>query len=614
MNELSIIDDFHAGHCINAYDVYGAHLSFRQESGVTFTVYAPNALSVQVIGDFNQWDGQQHYMERLNDRGDWQLFIPQIKEWSLYKYRIETADQTFLDKADPFAFYSELRPNTSSIVANIEGYEWNDQEWMENRTKNFDRPLSIYEVHLGSWRLDNGEWLKQDDFVEQLIPYVKDNGFTHVELMPLSEHPFDGSWGYQVTGYFSPTSRYGSPMDVMYLVDQFHQAGIGVLMDVVPAHFVKDAHGLANFDGRPVYEYPNLNDAQNEWGTLNFNLWNEEVRSFLMSSFGYWLEVFHIDGLRFDAAANMLHWEANKNRGENQGALAFIRRANYHLAKNFPQCMLIAEDSSDFAGVTKPTFELGLGYDYKWDLGWMNDTLKYFKHDPIHRKYYHHQLTFSMAYFYSERFLLPLSHDEVVHMKGSLINKFWGNYEQRFAQLRILLGYMFAHPGKKLNFMGNEFAHYGEWQEFKQLDWELLNFPLHDSFLRYFKDLNQIYKMHPAMHKYDYLPQGFYWIDPDNADQSIYSFVRESDEEIIVAVLNMTPVHYQDYNVGVPYPGTYIELLNSQKDIYSGNNDCNYEPLLAYEGRRNNQPYHLNIKIAGFSCIYFHLDKNVTEE
>ena len=605
-----ILDQFHAGHCIDIHKVFGAHFGFENTEGVRFIVYAPHAKSVQVIGDFNNWDGHQHYMRRLNDRGVWELFIPGLPEWTLYKYRIETPEGHHIDKSDPVGFYHELRPKTSSIVVSLNNYQWDDQDWMDRRTKNFDQTVSIYEIHLGSWRRnDKDEWQDLDDWLDELVPYIKDNGFTHVEIMPLTEHPFDGSWGYQATGYFSPTSRYGTPDELKRLVDTLHQHDIGVILDVVPAHFVKDAHGLAQFDGRPLYEYERHSDANNEWGTLNFDLWKEEVRSFLMSSFSYWLETYHFDGLRFDAVAHMLHWDGNKNRGENAGALAFIRRTNYYLSKRYPTVMLIAEDSSDFQGVTKPTFEMGLGFDYKWDLGWMNDTLKYYSHDPIYRKYSHHQITFSMFYFPTERFLLPFSHDEVVHMKGSLINKLWGNYEQRFSQLRNLMGYMFAHPGKKLNFMGNEIADFKEWNEESKIDFDILKYPMHSAFLRYFRDLNLIYRYYSCLSKYDYEDKGFYWIDADNSDQSIYSFVREDEEHLIVTVLNMTPESYEDYQIGVPHKGEYIELINSEKDIYNGCNMCNFEPIEATAGYAHHQPYHLNIRIAPFAAIYLLLEK-----
>ena len=606
-----IVKQFHQGHTIDAHHVFGAHLTNENGiDGVRFTLWAPHAKNVQVVGPFNNWNGQYAYLHHINDQGVWSLFVPYLNEWTLYKYRIESENGQWNQKADPFAFFSEIRPKSSSVVVDLDNYQWQDQDYLANhQSKNFDKPMHIYEVHLGSWRKENDQWLTLDQLADQLIPYVKDNGFTHLELLPLVEHPFDGSWGYQVTGFYSITSRYGTPTQFMSFIDKCHQAGIGVILDVVAAHFVKDDFGLREFDGRPLFEYDNHHDAYNEWGTLNFNLWREEVRSFLMSSFSFWIEKYHFDGIRFDAVKNMIYWSGEKNRGENEGALSFIRRSNYYMSERYPNVMLIAEDSSDYYGVTKPTFHMGLGYDYKWDLGWMNDTLRYFKLDPIYRKHNHHLLTFSMAYFYSERFLLPLSHDEVVHLKKSLVNKFWGTYEQKFAQVRNLMAYMMAHPGKKLNFMGNEIAAMDEWDEKKGLNWELLAYPMHLNYLRFVRDLNFVYHHHSALSQQDYEPEGFRWIDADNMDQSIYSFVRESEEEVIVVVVNMTPVLYGNYRIGVPYQGQYVELINSEKDIYSGCNLCNYDPVNSQDVYSHGFDQSVSIRIAPFSVIYFVLNK-----
>lgn len=610
MLDTQILEKFHQGHTIDAHRVFGAHLVEEDgTSGVRFTVWAPRARNVQVVGDFNNWNGDYSYLLKVNQHGVYSLFIPNIQEWSLYKYRIESLNGTWKEKSDPYGYYHEMRPKTSSVVTNLNHYQWTDQEFLAKRTKNFDKPMHIYEVHLGSWRKKNNEWLTFKELEEELIPYVKDNGFTHIELMPLVEHPFDGSWGYQVTGFYAFTSRYGTPYELMRFIDKCHQQDIGVIIDIVAAHFVKDDFGLAQFDGQALYEYSQSHDANNEWGTLNFDLWKEEVRSFLMSSFNFWIEQYHFDGIRFDAVKNMIYWGGNPDRHENEGALAFIRRSNYYMSERHPDVMLIAEDSSDYYGVTKPTFHMGLGYDYKWDLGWMNDTLRYFKLDPIYRKHNHHLLTFSMAYFHSERFLLPLSHDEVVHLKKSLINKFWGTYEQKFAQIRNLFGYMIGHPGKKLNFMGNEFGVMDEWDEKKSLEWDLLRYPLHQSLLRLVRDLNFIYHHHPALSAKDYEPESFYWIDADNEDQSIYSFVRDVQEEAIVIIVNMTPVSYENYEIGVPYAGKYVELINTEKDIYSGTNMCNFEPLQTFEESRHHMPHHLKVRIAPFSVIYLVIEK-----
>ena len=603
MRNHKIIEKFHEGHSIDAYKVFGAHFDFDETPGVRFCVYAPHAQAVYLIGDFNHWHNS-HLMDRHED-GTWSTFVANLQEYALYKYRIHQSTGEWVEKSDPFAFYSEMRPKSSNLVVNLEDYHWNDQAWTTTRSKYFHEALNIYEVHLGSWMKHGYEWLNYRQMAEKLIPYVKELGYTHIEIMPLNEHPFDGSWGYQAHGYFSLTSRYGTPTEFMAFVDACHQNDLGVIMDFVPVHFVKDSFGLRYFDGSPLYEYPNHRDAHSQWDTMNFDLWKEEVRSFLMSSAAFWIDVYHIDGLRVDAVSNMIFWHGNKNNGTNDGATAFMRRLNYYLNVNFPGVIMIAEDSSDFPKVTHPTTEMGLGFDYKWDLGWMNDTLKYYALDPIYRKYHHHQLTFSMAYFYSENFILPLSHDEVVHGKGTIINKMWGSYDQKFAQVKNLYAYMFAHPGKKLNFMGNEIATFTEWNEDKELDWFLLGYQKHEQFHRFFKDLSQIYKHHSALSQFDYQHNGFRWIDADNADQSIYVFYRESKESTIVCVLNMTPSSYEHFRLGVPKTGEYTELLNTDRDIYGGYNMCNYFPLRSEEIFSHHQTQSISIRIAPFSAIYF---------
>jgi 1,4-alpha-glucan branching enzyme len=603
MRNHKIIEKFHEGHSIDAYKVFGAHFDFDETPGVRFCVYAPHAQAVYLIGDFNHWHNS-HLMDRHED-GTWSTFVANLQEYALYKYRIHQSTGEWVEKSDPFAFYSEMRPKSSNLVVNLQDYHWNDQAWTTTRSKYFHEALNIYEVHLGSWMKHGYEWLNYRQMAEKLIPYVKELGYTHIEVMPLNEHPFDGSWGYQAHGYFSLTSRYGTPTEFMAFVDACHQNDLGVIMDFVPVHFVKDSFGLRYFDGSPLYEYPNHRDAHSQWDTMNFDLWKEEVRSFLMSSAAFWIDVYHIDGLRVDAVSNMIFWHGNKTNGTNDGATAFMRRLNYYLNVNFPGVIMIAEDSSDFPKVTHPTTEMGLGFDYKWDLGWMNDTLKYYALDPIYRKYHHHQLTFSMAYFYSENFILPLSHDEVVHGKGTIINKMWGSYDQKFAQVKNLYAYMFAHPGKKLNFMGNEIATFTEWNEDKELDWFLLGYQKHEQFHRFFKDLSQIYKHHSALNHSDYQHNGFRWIDADNADQSIYVFYRESKESTIVCVLNMTPSSYEHFRLGVPKTGEYTELLNTDRDIYGGYNMCNYFPLRSEEIFSHHQNQSISIRIAPFSAIYF---------
>lgn len=609
------LSDFSNGNSITAYKYLGAH--FVKQSGVDgilFSVYAPHALEVQVVGEFNKWNGAQHNMKRL-EGGIYQLFVPNLKDYDCYKYRIRGSNNLWFDKADPFAYFSQFRPETASKIYNLEGFPWNDTKWMTDRSKNYNKPMSVYELHFGSWqKKPNGDYHSYEELVEYLIPYILNQGFTHIELMPLLEHPFDGSWGYLCTGYFNVTSRYGNPKQLMYFIDKCHQAGIGVIIDYVPVHFVKDDFGLHLFDGEPLYEYPEMSNRYSEWGSVNFNLGKEEVRSFLMSSAAFWLEYFHFDGIRVDAVSNIIFWAGNSEKGINYGALDFIKRFNYQLAKNFPEVMLIAEDSSAYQGVTKPTFEGGLGFDYKWDLGWMNDTLKYYKLDPIYRKFHHHQLTFSMHYFFSERFLLPLSHDEVVHLKGSIINKMWGSYEDKFAQARNLMTYMFMHPGKKLNFMGNEFATFEEWNEDKELNWSLYQFPKHQGFARLIKDLNEVYKYYPALYLEEYDPKSFMWLMPDNANQSIFIFARQIEKAKFIVFLNMTPVYYDFYEFGVPWPGEYREIINSAKEVYGGFGPWNGEQLITDKEPLHNHNQRLAIKVASFSAIVLlHETKKQTE-
>ncbi len=604
---VDIFRDFLEGKSINSYNYFGVHKKImNSKEFYRFACYAPNALEIELVGDFNNWDGYNHKFEKISNLGVWEISTSDIKEGGLYKFKITGADGSVVLKSDPYAFYSELRPATSSVVYDIENdYHWTDSDWMKRRKKNFDRPLNIYECHLGSWKRDqDGRFLSVEEIVDNLIPYIKERGYTHVEIMPLNEHPLDASWGYQATGYYSVTSRYGKPSDIKQLINAFHLQGIGVILDVVPAHFVKDIHGLAHFDGSALYEYPKQEDSENSWGTLNFNLWSDTVRSFLMSSFAYWLKEFHFDGLRFDAIAHLIYWGGDKNRGENEGALNFFKRCNHLLSKNFKNVMLIAEDSSDYYGVTKPTFDNGLGFDYKWDLGWMNDTLKYFSMDPLFRGNHHNLITFSMVYYYNERFLLPLSHDEVVHGKKSILNKIWGSYEEKFSQARLLMAYMYAHPGKKLNFMGNEIGTFDEWDENKGIAFDILTYPIHDAYFKFINELNKIYLDKMAFYKYDYNVDGFKWIDVDNRHQSIFSFYRSYKNKVIVCVFNMTPKVYEEYRIGVPKKGYYVEILNSQKRMYSGCDMCN-EKILRSEGiESHGYDNSISIRIAPFSAIY----------
>lgn len=608
MFKQRINEKFHQGHCLDAHKYYGAHFDYESAPGVRFTTYAPNARNVQLVGSFNNWEKPLN-LERLSD-GSWTVFVPDVAEWTLYKYKIEQADGNWVEKSDPYAFASELRPKSANLVVNLGNFPWRDQMWVNRREKYFDKPMNIYELHLGSWmKRDAHEWMNYEEIAHQLIPYVKEMGFTHIELMPLTEYPFDGSWGYQAHGYFSLTSRYGTPKQFMTFVDECHLNDIGVILDFVPVHFVKDNYGLRSFDGTPLFEYPNPHDANSQWDTLNFDLWKEEVRSFLLSSASFWLETYHVDGLRIDAVSNIIFWHGNKNNGTNDGATAFIRRLNYYLNVRYPGVIMMAEDSSDYPKVTHPTTEMGLGFDYKWDLGWMNDTLKYYSLDPVYRQFHHHQLTFSMAYFYSENFILPLSHDEVVHGKGTIINKLWGDYKQKFAQARNLYAYMYSHPGKKLNFMGNELAHFREFDENVEQDWFLLGYHTHHSFNRFFRDLSHIYKHHSCLSHHDYKHHGFKWIDADNASQSIYSYYREDEESVVIVILNMTPVSYESYRIGVPYKGSYTEIINTEKDIYDGCNMCNFEPLVSEKHEAHRFDNSILVRIAPFAGVYLEMKK-----
>lgn len=611
MDRNKIIESFHEGHCIEAYRLFGAHITKEDnKKGVRFTVYAPHARNIWVIGSFTNWEENQYRMERTEFTGVWSCFVAGVKEWDSYKYKIETNKGDFLYKADPYAFYSETRPETASKVYDLNDIKFSDTSWMKKRSKNFDKPVSIYEVYAGGWKR-NGEWpYTYKQLEEELIPYVKEHGFTHIEMMPLTEYPYDGSWGYQVSGYYSLTSRYGNPHEFASFVNACHKNNIGVIMDMVPVHFVKDAYGLIHFDGEAVYEYPNDN-AESQWGTMNFNLWSEEVRSFLMSSACYWCETYHIDGIRVDAVSNLIYWGGNSDRGINEGSINFVKRMNYYLNREFPGVMLIAEDSSDYAKVTASTLDGGLGFDYKWDLGWMNDTLKYYSTDPLYRHYDHHKITFSMHYFYSERFLLPFSHDENVHGKKTIIDRMFGDYDAKFSQVRNLYAYMFAHPGKKLNFIGNEIASFREFDEKKEIDWFLLDYPRHKAFETFFKDLNYIYSEYPCMYASDYtVNNGFKWLDADNAEQSVYSFFREDEKQVIVCVMNCLPTSYEQYDIRVPFKGTYKEILNTEDSKYEGCGMTNPKPLKSFENQMEGEfKNSITIKLAPYSAIYFKVNK-----
>lgn len=574
---------FDNGQLLQAYKHFGAHIERYKNGkikGVRFTVFAPNANIVSVVGDFNQWDSRSHTMEKIDDAGVFSVFIKGLGEWERYKYCLVTKQGETLFKSDPYAFFSDFRPETSSKVYDIDGYEWQDSDYMSHRKKRnfFKEPMSIYEMHMGSWmRKPDWNFNKYNEIVDLLIQHLRDNGFTHVEFMPLVEHPLDESWGYQATGYYSASSRFGVPKDLFYLIDRLHQEGFGVLLDWVPSHISKDAHGLYRFDGSYLFEYESDDIRENlVWGTINLDLGKGSVRSFLLSNARFWMDYFHIDGFRIDAVSNILYFLGDPSRGVNEGALEFLKQLSLTVKDYDHSVQLFAEDSSTFPNLTTPVKDGGVGFDYKWNMGWMNDTLKYFEKDPIYRKYHHQLINFAMVYHHSERFVLALSHDEVVHGKHSLVGKMPGGYWQKFANYRLLIGLQMTHPGKKLLFMGGEFGHMHEWRDTAQLDWHLYQYPMHQKANLFYKDMAKIYHENPCFYQLDYEENGFKWVDPYNAEQSIYSFLRyDQNGDFCLVVLNMTPMVYHDYRIGVPEKGTYQEIINSDKAMYEGSDTYN---------------------------------------
>jgi 1,4-alpha-glucan branching enzyme len=581
------------GKHLYSYEKLGGHLcELEGVSGVAFALWAPNALRVSIIGNFNGWDARVHPMRPVGESGFWELFIPGAGVGEVYRYHIKSRFHGFqIEKSDPYGFGSEMRPRNASVVADIDSYQWNDSAWMEARAKRdvpttLNSPMSIYEVHLGSWkRRPDGTFLSYREMADQLVGYVKDMGFTHIELLPVAEHPLDASWGYQVTGYYAPTSRFGSPADFMYFVDACHQNHIGVILDWVPAHFPKDGHALSYFDGTHLYEHEDPRQGQHpDWGTLIFNYGRNEVRNFLISNALFWLKHYHIDGLRVDAVSSMIYldfsrqpggWVPNKFGGrENLDAIEFLREVNGIVHSECPGTVMIAEESTAWPMVSRPVYVGGLGFTFKWDMGWMHDTLEYVKKDPIYRRYHHNQITFSMFYAFNENFVLSLSHDEVVHMKGSLINKAAGDWWQKFATLRVLYGYQYTHSGKKLTFMGQEFGQWREWSEARELDWMLLDLPTHQGLQRWMRDINHFYTAQPALYERDLDWQGFQWIDANDADNSTFSYLRfaQDRQDFLVIAMNWTPVPRHHYRIGVPEAGFYQELLNSDAAVYGGGN------------------------------------------
>lgn len=562
---------FYTGKIFDAYEYLGCHL---ENNGAVFRVFAPEAVKISLIGEFNSW--QETPMERIYDKNFWECRVDGVREGMMYKYRIYTQTGRVMDHCDPYGYGMELRPRNASIVRNMKRYWFQDMDWMHRRSDCKNRPLNIYEVHAASWRMpEGGGWLNYRQLAEGLIPYLKECGYNYVELLPLSEHPCDESWGYQCTGFFSPTSRYGTADDLKAMVDLFHRNQIGVILDFVPVHFAVDDYALAEFDGTPLYEYPHNDVSYNEWGSRNFMHSRGEVCSFLQSSANYWLSEYHIDGLRMDAISNMIYWQGDKERGVNKNAADFLQYMNQGLKRLHRGIILAAEDSTSFPNVTRRVEEGGLGFDYKWDMGWMNDTLAYFREEPEQRKVDYHKLTFSMMYYPEENYLLPLSHDEVVHGKRTILDKMNGGYEDKFAQARAMYAYMYAHPGKKLNFMGNELGHFREWDEKRELDWNLLDYPMHGSFHHFMKILNNLYLNHSALWKKDYENDGFYWVNCHEEDKGIYIFLRTDGREYILCLFNFSPQNYDNWEVKLPdnlplRARSAHQLIDSARREYGG--------------------------------------------
>ncbi|WP_346966614.1 1,4-alpha-glucan branching protein GlgB [Clostridium perfringens] len=600
-----------------AYKFMGAHfVTENRKKGIRFTTWAPRSSKIYVIGDFNNWELKEEYsMEKINERGIWSLFVPKLEEGIKYKFAVvnECGNNTVY-KADPYAFKSELRPNTASVLTKIKSFRWGDKRWLNKREKEGldNKPMNIYELHLGSWKRKDGEFMTYEEISEILPEYIKEMGYTHVEFMPINEHPLDASWGYQGVGYYSVTSRYGDLNGLKTLINKLHKNNIGVLLDWVPSHFCKDEHGLFMFDGSPTYEYEAWWKANNEgWGTCNFDLGRPEVKSFLFSNAMYWINEFHIDGLRVDAVSNMLYldygreygeWEPNIYGGNgNLEAIAFLKELNTIIKKEGKGAITVAEESTSWEGITKPVEEDGLGFDYKWNMGWMNDTLSYIELDPIYRKYHHNKMNFSMMYNYSEKFILPISHDEVVHGKKSLINKMWGDDWKKYAGLRLYASFMMGHPGKKLMFMGCEFGQFVEWREWEELQWNVIEeFDIHRKTKEYFKALNHFYLENSSLWSLDYEEEGFKWIDADNSEESVLSFIRigKNKKEKLIFICNFTPEVYYDFKVGVPELGEYVEVFNSDSLEFGGAGNIMGDSILkATEESFKDFDYSISVKV-----------------
>ena len=612
---------FNEGTHLQIHKKLGAHAAtFDGVGGLHFAVWAPNASGVRVVGDFNGWNGRAHAMQPVGSSGIWAVFVPGLSMGEKYKYEVCGADGAVTLKADPYATRFEVPPRSATIAWDGSGFQWHDDEWMRNRARNgslLDRPVSAYEVHLGSWRrtLDN-QLLSYRDIADQLVAYVTEMGFTHVELMPVMEHPFTGSWGYQVTGFFAPTSRFGLPEDFKYLVDRCHEAGIGVILDWVPGHFPKDEHGLIRFDGTALYEHDDPRKGEHqEWGTLVFNYGRHEVRNFLLANALFWLDEYHVDGLRVDAVASMLYLDYSRQEGqwvpnrfggrENLEAIDFLRQLNTLVHERHPGAVTIAEESTAWPAVSRPVYTGGLGFTFKWNMGWMHDMLGYMSRDPVHRKWAQNDITFSMLYAFTENFVLPFSHDEVVHGKRSMLTKMPGDQWQRFANLRTLYGYMFGHPGKKLLFMGGEFGQTREWNHDFSLDWDLSQYPPHRGLQRLVADLNRLYREEASLHELDVAPEGFSWIDCNDHDNSVVSFLRRARDpnNFTAFVLNFTPVPRHAYRVGVPEAGRYRELLNTDAAAYGGSNAGNAGLATTEQIPAHGYPHSLSLTIPPLACV-----------
>jgi 1,4-alpha-glucan branching enzyme len=601
---------FHEGSLQQAYQFMGSHV--RKDALGTYTefcVWAPNARSVSLVGSFNGWNSTGYELEKWNEEGLWVIRVNRDLTGETYKYELTALSGERKLKADPYGFSSEKRPHTASIVYELDGFTWSDEEWLSERAGSsvYDQPLFIYEVHLGTWKKKQGKFLSYKEMALELIPYVKEHGFTHIELLPVTEHPFDRSWGYQSTGYYAPTSRYGEPHDLMAFINECHRNDIGVILDWVPGHFCKDAHGLYQFDGSFAYEYGEERDRENyTWGTANFDLGKGEVRSFLISNARFWMDMYHIDGFRIDAVANIIYWANQGQESPNHGAIGFLKKLNQSVFEYDSSILMIAEDSTDWPQVTSPVHYGGLGFNYKWNMGWMNDVLDYMETPHPERKEVHSLLTFSLMYAFSENYVLPFSHDEVVHGKKSLLNKMPGDYWQKFAQYRLLLSFMIAHPGKKLLFMGSEHAPFSEWKDLKELDWHLMSYEYHHKFNSYFKELLHLYKDAEPLYELDHRSGGFEWIDVNNSEQQIFSFIRKGKKkgDHLVAIFNFSPIVYHRYKVGVSRAAFYREIWNSDDSKYGGSHQVNPEPIPVKHDSYHGKEGYVEMTIPPYGAVY----------